>query len=246
LIASTDHKKTTLSGMRAMLVMLVFGGTLLVMLFQSSDRKPPDTTQAGQLSGAQAVLFAGTQVPESAVPTYTACDAPCWRGIVPGKSTWQQAQAVVGRLPGYERAEWMRGDGRLVIQHTWSSGIIDTRYGWNTIKSVDGLVENIDLFYEQPECTLRDLVAKFGPPEQTRSSLFSVHDARWNVAFLYAGKGLLFGTDFERLKPESRVIYRSYFAPTTAEKYMSRVDDRSFTAWNSTWWEGLLKEEANN
>lgn len=249
MLARFTHRGIGQAWLKSILAVLMMATLMIVLVFTLQARQSrennkmvgrDDSPTVGGLLPSETVLPDNRGGPLLVAPTYVVCEPPCWRGIVPGKSTSEQAQELVENYPGYERTEWAKDDGRVVVQHAWSSGGTDSRFGWNTIRSTkNGIVEDINLYYEGPNYTLQDLVNLFGPPAKTSSALFSVHDAKWSIYFLYAEKGLLFGTDFENLNAHTRVIYRSYFAPSTADKYMDRTGNRSFSDWNPAWWSAL-------
>src|SRR5256885_2041212 len=76
---------------------------VLLILQGCSNNAAGGRNQEGQHeqpSGPHAVFAAN--IKGAPTPTYEPCDPPCWRGIIPGKSTDLQVQALVEHMPGYE------------------------------------------------------------------------------------------------------------------------------------------------
>lgn len=92
------------------------------------------------------------------------CLPPCWRGIVPGKSTEAEAQIILSQLPMYYRMSWA-DNGNTVVEHTWGNrsscmpGDND-----NYLRSINGVVQEISLSYDAASIRLGEIVDTYGPP----------------------------------------------------------------------------------
>ncbi len=209
---------------------------VLLMLQGCSSRAANSTDQEGQheqLSGPQAMLAADTKA--ISIPTYSLCDPPCWRGIIPGKSTDQQVQPLVEHMPGYERRVIQYDDGPEVT-YGWDSGSTVGYSNWSTITTKNGVVKEINILYDKANYTLGDVVDKFGPPEKVEvDQLINGSDvigpdgknnstATHSLVFHYFTKGLYFSTDYwpspgNGAERNMKVVVYHYATPTTWEAY---------------------------
>jgi len=107
------------------------------------------------------------------------CSLPCWKGLIPGKSTSQDVLTTLPRLP-FVKEESMHSDkvsiDRINLSYTniwWASSIPDVEYRGGEIRvDRDDIVSHIrvDLNYET---TLEDVTKTLGEPDEVFSALNS-------------------------------------------------------------------------
>ena len=208
---------------RVALALILLGLGLLIVRAVSSPRTN-DVNQANQNHVPHAVLAVETRVNTSALPASEPCEPPCWSGITPGRSTEGQVRALVEQLPGHGVSAGLE-HGKRVVLHYWNSGYTESRYRYNGIRSVDNIVERIELYFDRANYTLGNLIDIYGPPHKVRTVMYGTGVARYSLGFLYPGKGLEFWTDFGvAMEPErdAKVVSYIYYEPMTWVAYLSK------------------------
>lgn len=236
MLANDTHKRKNVS---PQLVLLVSTLSVAILITFKAYNSIDSTVANNREIYGPTRLLENNEAALNTPPTYVPCALPCWHGITPGKSTDQQVQALVQKMPGYERSAYSFNDGSEV-DYAWSNGYsTEDRTGHNVITTKSGVAELITLFYEPLEVTtLGDVVGKFGPPEKVMAAFYGVGAGPNIVGFLYPEKGLYFATDYLDVHPipqkDMPIIEIRYFAPTTWSDYKARFlrgTDSGFEDW---------------
>lgn len=220
-----DSAKQT-SKRKVYMIMLALVIPVVIMIFISSKSLDTNQNPAVQDANNSQAFAVTTMAISNVVPEEKEqCGPPCWQGIVPGKSTEDQVQKLVAQFAGHELVEGLDPNtGKRVAVHSWRSGHLDQAYAWNSIRSVGGIVERIDLFFNPANSTLVDLIDKYGPPQKLRTERYGTEVNLFHIGFLYPSKGLEFWTEFSAdVEPrrDAKVRSYSYYVPMRWEAYLS-------------------------
>jgi hypothetical protein len=164
---------------------------------------------------------------DASLVTGSPCAAPCWRGITPGETLWDDALTILADDATLENvkvepvkdtdsivANWQEVDGNPCCQMATEDG--------ETVQSIFVLVA--------PEVRLGEVVEKYGPPEYVIGGEVSSDQA---VMYLfYSDPPMLLYTFVAGkdgvLSASSEVIGFAYFAPDQIDVL---VENNNFHAW---------------
>jgi hypothetical protein len=162
------------------------------------------------------------------------CDAPCWRGIQPSVSTYEDMIDTVDSFHDIKSDEvWKGGDSKSsdkAIAFELSDGINVTIYTMDEIvalilfSKVDGIIsfENCMQEFGEPEFVVQSSVMGFGPPLGATSA--------WHTWFyaVNSKRGIVYGYDtysyFGKksiITPQTRVTEIKYFNAISLDTLLS-------------------------
>lgn len=174
-----------------------------------------------------------TPVPARTFPP-SMCAPPCWQGIIPGKTTIDEAQRVLGEPDWKGWGE--KVDGKIVVVDQWGMVQItrdrQTPLEWEQVSliSQDRVVKGIVLTDPDGRDTLADVVARYGTPEYVLVEWIHPEAPYWHATLVYLSKGLTFNGDTnmttahcdrETMPPISKsdaVVWTSYYEPTNLDQ----------------------------
>jgi hypothetical protein len=160
-----------------------------------------------------------TSIPDFSSLLQSACSAPCWNGIIPGKTTKAEFLEIIPSLPLYKESSvgWLDEKGQL------SQNMPDTAnsaaammIGKNLIGIYikDSVVSAISLKpiadksgeSTNPELTLEGIVKLFGEPSNILKGGACADFKCQNLYFIYPEKGLIFIAESKDLVSQSGVF----------------------------------------
>jgi hypothetical protein len=154
-------------------------------------------------------------------PSYilqASCDLPCWRGIIPGSTSVEEAIDNLQQIPEVALTSLsVREQGPGVKYASWVMGPVgQSVYG--EIIAIDGTVSTICLSYS--EVRLDDLLLAYGQPASV-GGFYGGGEGHWRSVFIHFDQGALAIltddgwplTDKWRLRPSDRVKHLYFFQP---------------------------------
>ncbi len=154
------------------------------------------------------------------------CAAPCWQGIVPGKTSRSQALQILRNSP-YVRDDSLEEAGTAETGGvTWWWSIPGRRLQPSLVWQ-DGIVREITLGLTY-DLTVHQIVSKFGPPESLDVGVGGVPEHQyWIVDLYYPGKGIQFKAYTSEysslLEPSTEVGVAIYFVPSSLEERVANI-----------------------
>jgi len=190
-------------------------------LTPSLTRRPPTTTPTITPTFTIMPPPTLTWTPRPTLPPYQAqamalnllknnggCLLPCWIGISPGKTTWDEAYAFLSifadQIPG--------GKDDLSNVHTVRFKLSDASYNGGletgaTIYTDKGVVDRITVFPE--DISLSDLLATYGLPSEIRIHAIGIYTmspkGRFTLILFYKDKGIL--AVYDGINEKSNIIH---------------------------------------
>jgi hypothetical protein len=154
----------------------------------------------------------------------TSCQAPCWHGIVPGTTSFDDALELIEQIPGtYPRSIAVRdeGGGRKSVRWVMRSGTNDF---FVELSAADGTVSAV-LLSLSGQVKLNELLSAYGEPQIT-GGFYGWGEGHWRKVFLLFDQGLaaVLGdegwpmTDTWRLRPSDEVRYLYFFEPESLQQ----------------------------
>ena len=141
---------------------------LLALLFVFAACSPPPELRDNSLLQDQSLL------------TGEPCEAPCWRGIVPGETSWRDALAILEDEPDLDAPQ---------IQDDEASGAIVAEFqqagGAPCCQMFSETGEKVDILFMRlaPTTTLGELIDRWGEPSYLVGSPFSENQAIMNLIY---------------------------------------------------------------
>ncbi len=144
------------------------------------------------------------------------CAPPCWRGVVPGATTKDEAIKLLGHEAEVDfSSAWAISWGRCCAEH-WTA-----RQAQLQLDPADGVVTSITLGDPARGYTLGDAVRDYGPPSSVQRSFFGPDSNLGQIYLVYPEKGVALATGlvpvtsdpWQQRSAKERVYEWSYFAP---------------------------------
>ncbi|MBC7870755.1 MAG: hypothetical protein H7Y09_07930 [Chitinophagaceae bacterium] len=140
------------------------------------------------------------------------CGAPCWRGITPGETAWNDALTIIEDDATLDELKTEASDNSPIIGAVWSQKDGD---GCCQMYTEDG--ENVDIIILQtaPDATLGQVIEKWGEPLYAAGEPFSDDQAVFSLFYpdvpmlVYA----FVAGEAGELSDASEIIGFGYFAP---------------------------------
>ena len=154
------------------------------------------------------------------------CAAPCWQGIVPGKTSRSQVMQILRANP-YIRDDSLEEAGTTEVGGvTWWWSIPGRRLQ-PSILWQDNTVQEITLGLTY-DLTVDQVVNKFGPPESLNVGIGGVPEHQyWIIDLYYPGEGIQFkaytSESSSLLEPSTEVGVVIYFVPSSLEERVADI-----------------------
>lgn len=153
------------------------------------------------------------------------CEAPCWRGITPGETSWNDAQTIIEddpQLANFELAD-------IPEEETARAATFTTADGQQCCQmySEDGdVVSNIFVLLA-PQFTIGDVIEQYGEPTYMQGE--DVTEDQTFIALLYEAIPLIVyvhgaGTAEGGLDADNQVIGAVYLTPNDVEAVIEATD----------------------
>jgi len=155
------------------------------------------------------------------------CEAPCWREIIPGETTLEEAIQIIRADEQLTNLDEQRDDsGRVAVNFNAADGPQCCR-----IFSQDGEIVTSVLTFLKPELTLNEVLDRFGEPQYIQAESFTVDQTF--ITFAYPDVPMLiyvFAEAFETatLSPDNQVIGVVYLA---ADEMDVIIETSNWYAW---------------
>jgi len=164
------------------------------------------------------------------------CQAPCWQGLIPGKSNEDDVRQVLTNSP-FVRLDTLESEAMTVkdhnlIEYAWRDYGRDEQYNRLYLQGGRVLFIELDVDYR---LSFGDVVSRFGPPEGVYAFAMMKEFLNYSVVFDYPSRGLEF-TSFSHPKlvasfqegygvitENLRVTDVRYYAPTSLENALRDV-----------------------
>jgi hypothetical protein len=176
---------------------------LVVMIVAAACQPPPELRNPEFLS-------------DTSLLTDDPCEAPCWRGITPGETTWREARIIIEDDPALTEPTINDvEEGGQVMVFNYEDGPQCCQ-----IYTEDGESVTQILTLMAPEMTLGQVIDKFGEPEYLSGADVSPTQTMVQLVFPDVPLGLLvFGEGIEtgELSADSDVIGAFYLDPADME-----------------------------
>ncbi len=177
------------------------GGTPLAVLGEFVTSETPEAF----VSLANRILRDDLLVDTSLIDE-EACEAPCWQGIIPGETTFEEAVAIVEALDGVEEVEVQEIDAGSFIA-LFGGEVLCCQ-----IFSEDGESVSTVVLNSAPVVSIGEVIARYGEPDYSDAASVSPRQTVHNLWFVdYAMVVFVFtpGED-AALSEESEVVGAVY------------------------------------
>ena len=122
------------------------------------------------------------------------CRAPCWEGIIPGRTTFQAARQMLQQNKFVDQSTFPSTEGGGEIDWWWA----DSRFGMGIIRHTNDVVDFI--LVDMPEAViLRDMMLAYGEPSHIVAYKFSGYHGEgpfYLLSLIYKPQGFLVETAF--------------------------------------------------
>jgi hypothetical protein len=149
------------------------------------------------------------------------CGPPCFRGIVPGETEWQDALTILEDDPEFTNIQTQSGEDTDIVQAAWQQGDNQTCC---QMASQDGETVSLLLLLTAPVMMLEEVIDVHGEPEYlVASEPFTPEQAVMNLVYpdtpmlVYA---FVAGEETGELMPDSEIIGMLYFTPEEMEIFL--------------------------
>jgi hypothetical protein len=124
------------------------------------------------------------------------CEPPCWYEIVPGQTSFAEAEEIVAALP-FVHEYWVlayRYDDRRYkfINWTQGPGTANEPTIGGSVVTRDRYVVDIELHHPPPLLTVDEVIGRYGDPQSARAYFAPGIDLLRRVALWYPAEGLIF------------------------------------------------------
>lgn len=109
------------------------------------------------------------------------CAAPCWRGITPGETSWEDAIAIIEDDPTLDNLQQRQGQDTDRVGAAWSKTERDLCC--QMFSSEDGQTVELILLQISPQATLNSAIEEFGDPDYLTGN--TVSDTQGIVSVIY-------------------------------------------------------------
>lgn len=138
------------------------------------------------------------------------CDPPCWMGITPFETTYEEALEIIGELNFFSNEGLINIDENLKFIN-WYGGDGNNAH----IRFTDGIVSSLSFSLRNAQ--LGDVIQTYGFPEYYNTQ---EGDSEYGIDIFYPKVGLVFGGYDTKLLSESTTISGVFFVhPDTADNF---------------------------
>jgi hypothetical protein len=162
----------------------------------------------------------------SAVLNDKTCALPCWAGIYPGTTTYDEVKDFVNSsdyIADKEASEYVADENRSQIRWQFPSNVSE-KYGRAHI--FDGIVRFIQIDYENGP-TFNEIVENFGEPDEVSAMVHYADCGYAQLSIKYSQIGLVASrymgcisleSGFIQIKPDYRITEIQLFIPGTYDE----------------------------
>ena len=203
-----------------------------------------------------ACLVVGALLFQSRDNKVVACDPPCWRGIIPGETTYEGVDHILksaSDLSLRSRRTTSDGSEQWLFRFTGfrpKDEMEEFILGlWNDVVGTEGVVESINVS-PYPLRSAQEVVDQFGPPEKMVATRTGREIVRYEAYLYYPGKGAIFHLILGppqrsqlTLSPSDVVYIQTYFGPRSVDELLASasifVPGLAYRSFGETGW-GLV------
>jgi hypothetical protein len=158
------------------------------------------------------------------------CEPPCWQGLTPGQSTgddvedFLETSHLVGQVVdqsehGYVYWQSVVGDARRNPVSTYRTNCLHV--------GEDDLLEHVRIYLDY-DLTLEQLLQRYGTPDRMGAGPAGTPERPWiAIGLFYPQRGMMLTLELpvndKVLRPETRVVWVYYVAPTTLQDLPSAL-----------------------
>lgn len=143
------------------------------------------------------------------------CEAPCWRGIIPGETDWNDALDIIEDSDDFTELTTETVENDTIIRAVWQQGE-DGESCCQMFSSEDGEIVNIIFLQRAPVMVLSEVIEVWGDPDYVVGVEFSADQAIMNLFYVDVPMVLyvfLPGTEEGELTEDSEIIGTLYITP---------------------------------
>jgi len=183
----------------------------IVLLFLASCAPPPN-------------LRDETLLNDRSLITGEPCAAPCFRGITPGETTWQDAITIIEDDTDFKNLQTQTAENSTSLQAAWQQG--DNQVCCQ-MASEDGETVSLVFLRTAPSMTLAELIEAHGEPAYLVGSEFTADQAI--ISLVYPDVPMVIyvfvaGAESGELSDSSEIIGALYFTQTEMELLLQTTD----------------------
>lgn len=179
---------------------------------------------------------------DSSFLTDDPCGAPCWRGITPGETEWEDAVALIQDDPTLNQFQQEADDETEALGAIW--GQVDGERCCQMFSEFGDVVEFI-ILQTTPENTFGEVIEKYGEPDYLIGQLLAGDQGIFSVFYVDVPMLIyvFIGGEDETLAESNEVVG---FAYTTEENMQTLLETSELHAWEgfqtySAYMEGELE-----
>lgn len=165
-----------------------------------------------------------TLLDDTSLVTGNPCEAPCFHGITPGETSWQEALTIIEDTPGFTNLQVQASEDDASIQAAWQQGEGPICCQMAT---ENGQTVSLLLIRTAPVMTLGEVIATYDAPQYLIGSPFTEDQAIMNLVFeeipmiVYA---FVEGTESGELSANSEIIGALYLTPDEMELLLETTE----------------------
>lgn len=191
-----------------------------VLLFLASCAPPPNLRDETLLNDRSLI----TGVP---------CAAPCFRGITPGVTSWQDAITIIEDDSSFKNLQTQTAENGTSLQAAWQQG--DNQVCCQ-MASEDGKTVSLVFLRTAPSMTLGELIEAHGEPSYLVGSEFTSDQAIISLVYpeipmvIYV---FVAGAEEGVLSGSSEIIGALYFTPAEMDLLLKTTDLHTWDGYKS-------------
>lgn len=195
--------------MRVRLAPLVF---LIVLLLTAACAPPPELRNNALLKDRSLV-------------TGEPCGPPCFRGIIPGETRWNDALTIIEDDPQFANLQTQQAENSDLVQAAWQ----DSSGGQLCCQMIseDGEIVSGVFLLTAPTMTLNDLIRAHGEPAYLTGTEFTADQAVVNLFYpdvpmiVYT---FIAGIENGVLSPSSEIVGAVYLTPDQMDLFIKTLN----------------------
>lgn len=171
-----------------------------------------------------------TLLNDTSLVTGNPCEAPCFYGITPGETTWQEALTIIEDTSSFSNLQVQASENDASIQAAWQAG--SESPVCCQMATEDGQTVSLILLRTAPVMTLGEVIRAHGEPQYLVGSPFTEDQAIMNLVFaetpmiVYA---FVAGTEAGEMTADSEIIGALYL---TADEMELLLESTELYAWD--------------
>ncbi len=191
-----------------------------VLLFLASCAPPPN-------------LRDETLLNDRSLITGEPCAAPCFRGITPGETSWQNAVTIIEDDTDFKNLQTQTAENGTSLQAAWQEG--DNQVCCQ-MASEDGETVSLVFLRTAPNMSLGELIEAHGEPTYLVGSEFTADQGI--ISLVYPDVPMVIyvfvaGAETGELSASSEIIGALYFTPAEMELLLQTTDLHAWDGYKS-------------